>query len=98
MDSNGFYGFYGFYGRSNPPLSFGPIMLSLLILAGLLFRTNAVTILSILDTMCEGVGRQALEKIIFESPRVLAIVILPYSDKSLCDHKLNIFCILVAFS
>ena len=57
-------------------------MLSLLILAGLLFQTNAVTILSILDTMSEGVGRQALEKIIFESPRVLAIVILPYSDKS----------------
>ena len=69
MDSNGFYGFYGFYGRSNPPLSFGPIMLSLLILAGLLFRTNAVTILSILDTMCEGVGRQALEKIIFRQSK-----------------------------
>ena len=47
--------------------------------------------------MCGGVGRQALEKIVFESPRVLAIVILPYSDKSLCYHKLNIFCIFVAF-
>ena len=50
-------------------LSFGPIMLSLLILAGLLFQTNAVTILSILDTMCEGVGRQALEKIIFRQSK-----------------------------
>ena len=70
-------------------------MLSLLILAGLLFQTNAVAILSILDAMCGGVERQALEKIIFESPRVLAIVILPYSDKSLCVKHLSHF---VAFS
>ena len=63
----------------------------------LTYCSNAVIILSILDTLCEGVGRQALEKIIFESPRVLTIVILPYSDKSLCDYKLIIFCIFVAF-
>ena len=39
--------------------------------------------------MCEGVVRQALEKIISESPRVFAIVILPYSDKSNNNNNNN---------
>ena len=92
---------------------FGPHFQSIYLkLAGLLFQTNAATIFIYTGHDVRRGGEASTRKDHFRKSKgfvgsitsrcsgkcVLAIVILPYSDKSLCDHKFNIFCIFVAFS